>query len=719
MPQIVSTPVGNVSFPDNMSEEEIQAILRREFPKDFVPPPEPFDTAELAPEPVVDDSSVSAITGRRAAMNQATRNYGDLLMGNLDVPAGIAGSIAGAAQGARFGPYAALAGGIIGGAFGTGGGSLSSDVLTEQELDFAKAIKESAVSAGFDVATIGLGKVVKVAAAPIIKRAFNEGKTPEQVIKELSEKFGGQPAEAGSKESLLETQRFLSERGATLTPSQIGESGLAEVMENISRIGMTSSPLITQNARRIDEITTNQLNDLLSKNYVEFDTDPDSIGAAAFSIIDAGRKAVIASYGSTVDEVITRAGSRAVPVRPIIDTFQDYIKKNTAAGIQGPLLQDETIQFLNNTISRLSAEPNATMPLSSLLKLDRLVNDEIGKFSDISQQTYNSKVVRQLTEASIEIKTTIQNLMEVVSPQAARVYKTAKDEYAAGIQGVLPELNARFVNNAKKENYTSLGNVIANSGNLSQLKALKNSMQESFKRVSKEQQNLPGFVSEADANKLIRLAFLEKTFPTLSAGNISVEEYANLAKRFSKPAENARLKVIMGEDYATTKKLINLMSEASKKSDSALGAFALRSEEYRALSTGLQATMTTGSTFGGPAFWAGAGALLTVPRMMANLVTNPKYVNKLLTFQNKNFKTSDAAQAAAATLVGDIWNSLSEEEKHAVLEQVFELGQQEEAQRKTVQVALPPVDAPTQKELITRSGLINPFRARMKLQQGL
>ena len=711
MPKVISTPRGNVSFPDSMTDLEIQAVLQKEFPKGSVSPSEPFDVSELGP-------TGTEVTGRRQAMNKAAENYADLLAGNLDVPAGIAGGVAGALAGSRFGPYAALAGGIAGGAFGTGGGSLASDALTQDELDYSKAIKEAAVSAGFDVATLGLGKVVKIAAAPIIKRAFNKGKTPEQVLKELSEEFGAEPAEAGSRESLIETQRFLSEKGATLLPSQIGEeAGMADVMESIGRMGMTSSPVISKNANRINEVTTEQLNDLLSRNFVEFDTDPDSVGEAAYNIINAGRKAVNASYGSTLDEIVTRVGSRPVPIKPIVDTFKSFLKKNTAEGIEGPDLYGETLQFINSTVPRLSGEAGATVPVSTLIKFDRLVNKEINKFSDVKKTgTYNPDVARELTLLSGQVKDTIQSLLERVSPETASIYKTAKKEFAEGIQGVLPEINQNFINNARKKNYTALGNVIVNSGNISQVKALRNSMQESFKRVSKEQRSLPGFVSQDDANKLIRLAFLEKTFPTLTAGTLDVSEYANLAKRFSRPSEKARLKIILGDEYGPTQKLINLMAEASKKSGSSLGAFAFRTEEYRSISTGLQAVMAGGSTMAGPSFWAGTAALVTVPRFMANLVTNPKYVNKLLTFQNKDFRNSDAAQAALGTLVGDVWNSLSEDEKHAILEQVFEMGQEK---REVTQQQQPLPPEPTQEELVTRSGLINPFRARMKLQEGL
>ncbi len=710
MPKIISTPRGNVSFPDSMSDLEIQAVLQKEFPKGSVPPAEPFDTAELGPPE-------TGRIGRREAIRQAGRNTADLITENLDVVLGTAGGIGGAILGAPLGPAGAFFGATTLGALGTGGGSLASDALTGEELDYAEAIKEAAISAGFDIATLGLGKVVKVAAAPIIKRAFNEGKTPEQVLKELSSKFGTEPAEAGSRESLIETQRFLSERGATLLPSQVGEeAGIPDLMENIGRIGMVSSPVITKNARRIDEITTEKLNQLLSKNYVEFSTDPDSVGLAAYTIINQGRKAVNASYGATLDEIVTRVGNRAVPIKPIVNVFEQFVKDNTAEGIKGADLHEKTLLFIDQTLPRLSSEQGATMPVSSLLKFDRIINKELSQVNDIKMaEKYNPAVARELTLLSNEVKDTIQSLLQGVSPQTASIYQTAKKEFAEGIQGVLPEINKTFINNARKENYSSLGNIIVNSGNISQLKALKNSMQESFKRVSKDQRSVANFVSEEDANKLIRLAFLEKTFPTLSAGTLDVSEYANLAKRFSRPADKARLKVVLGDQYAETQKLINLMSEASKKSGSNLGAFAFRTEEYRTASTILQSAMTAGGAAAGPGFWAGATALVTVPRFMANMVTNPKYVNKLLTFQNKNFRNSDIAQAALGTIIGDVWNSLPEDEKHAILEQVFEMGQEKREVVQERQQLTPP--KPTQEELITQSGIINPFRARKKLRE--
>lgn len=91
------------------------------------------------------------------------QDVGDFLKGNMEIPLGLGGSLAGAAAGIPLGPVGMIAGGILGGSAGTGAGSLTSDVLQGKDLDFQEAVKESLISAGFDVATLGLGKVLKPA----------------------------------------------------------------------------------------------------------------------------------------------------------------------------------------------------------------------------------------------------------------------------------------------------------------------------------------------------------------------------------------------------------------------------------------------------------------------------------------------------------------------------------------------------------------------------
>ena len=159
------------------------------------------------------------------------------LMQNLDLPSGIAGSIAGAKMGAPFGIPGIVAGGIAGGALGTFGGSLLSDVVSEDELDFAKATEEALFSAGFDVATIGAGKYVK-SGYFAAKEAL--GFTPKEVAADII-KTVKQGQETGTLESLRATQDILQSKGASLTRFQTGQASAIEVFsEKLANAGIFS-----------------------------------------------------------------------------------------------------------------------------------------------------------------------------------------------------------------------------------------------------------------------------------------------------------------------------------------------------------------------------------------------------------------------------------------------------------------------------------------------
>ena len=82
---------------------------------------------------------------------------------NMDVPLGVSGGIAGSIIGAPFGPPGMFVGGTLLGAAGTFAGSLISDDLSGEDREYAQALEEAAISMGFDVATLGLGKTIKPA----------------------------------------------------------------------------------------------------------------------------------------------------------------------------------------------------------------------------------------------------------------------------------------------------------------------------------------------------------------------------------------------------------------------------------------------------------------------------------------------------------------------------------------------------------------------------
>lgn len=678
MSQSVNTPIGIIEFPDEMSQEEIKIVLQSKF---GAPKKQPTPQVSTQPTVPVNPRQRGSTVG---TTQQDESSVVDYLRNNMELPMGIGGSLGGVALGAPFGPPGMVIGGIVGGALGSASGSITSDLLNDQEISYADAVKEAALSAGFDAVTLGLGKMLKPALAPLIKKAFKEGKTPEEILKDIVRESGEGTAEAGSRESIAASQLILSEKGATLLPIQAGQEGSSAIMEKVARVGLLSSGKVEDNVGAVNTIVADELQTLFNKNYVDVSSDPMSLGQAAFDIINTGKQAISDSYVLGMDELITRSGRAQVPVSPILNTIDNFVASYEREGL-GSILNDEALSFVNQLSSRLRGNKNMKIPLSSLIELDKLVTKGVSQFSDIKSQKYNSQVAQQLTDFSTTIKDAIGTLINKVDPETSKIYSGLKKDYAEGMSGVLPKINETFINNANRQNYDSLGKIIAGSGNVSQLVALKNSLKESFKKTSKESRNVPGFISEADADKLIRKAFLESTFPSLPNGKFDITEYAHLASKFSKPAERRKLQIVLGDDYARVRQLANLMSEASRKPESNLGQFALRSAEYGTISKSLQQSLqllgTGYGAAGGPVGWLGSGALLLVPRFMANYVTNPKNINRLIAFQNKSFKTQEAFEKSATLLVDDMWNELSEQDIQDVLENLLDLRQQKETQQ--------------------------------------
>lgn len=663
MAQVIDTPQGLIEFPDGMTKEEISIVLRNKFgsPKKQPQTPQSFPTNPR----------------QRGSTVANPQNAGDTALGflreNMEIPMGMGGTLAGVAAGSPLGPIGMAVGGIVGGALGSGAGSITSDLLNDEEVSYANAIKEAGISLGFDVATLGLGKVLKPAFAPLIKKYIKEGVSAEEAVKKIAAEAGQEPAEAGSRESIAASQAILSEKGATLLPTQINQSSFANTMEKIARLGLFSAPKIQDNVANVNKVVSDELNALFNKNFVDIPADPRSLGEAAFGIIDAGRKATSENYVNTLDELSLRFGREKVFVKPIVEEMKSFLDSKIAEGI-GSTLSKETLGFVNDLVRRLEGNTSMAIPLSSAIELDKMVTKGVSSFSDIKSNKYNSAVAQELTEFSNLLKGKISRLMEEAAPDAAQVYKQMKKDYAEGMAGILPKINERFVNQANNNSYDQLGKLMAGNGNISQIVALKSSLEEAFKRAGKESQNIPGFVSKDDAQKLIKKSFLENTFPSLPKGEFDVVTYASLSKKFSKPAERKRLQVILGEDYQRVKQLVNLMAEASKKPEGNLAGFVVRSKEYETISGSLQLASSGGlATMGGPIGLAGAGALLFVPRMMANYVTNPKVVNKLIAFENKTFKTQEALEKAGQLLVDDIWRSLDQEEQLEVIESVQEM----------------------------------------------
>jgi hypothetical protein len=579
---------------------------------------------------------------------------------NMDVPLGVGGGILGTVIGTPLGPAGMWAGGTLGGAVGTFAGSLISDDLSGEDLEYAKALEEAAISMGFDTALPVLGKAIKPAWVVARKKM---GFTPREAAEQLVQELGG---DAGTTASIRASQQILEEGGATLTPSQVGAEGVALLKERIGRLGLLSGRQFDTNAAKVNEVVSESLSEVVNKLSVNSSGSANEIAQELMTVVEQGKQALYKNYGESLDQLASQVGGKIdLPIGKHIYVANNYIARNTHPG-EIVDLDPATVDFIHKNLGSLIGDNLATKTnLPGLVALDKQITRQIDSSfgAPVGSPNHNANAHRELTALAKELREATYKALKTVDPDAAKKYKAMKDAYAEGIDGLSPRINSNFVAQADKGNYNALGQLLTKGGNIDQVIAFKKSLRDAFKEIDSAE--MAGrFISFDEADALIKKGFLEQTFPLLGKPQFDIANYSNLAKQLSDPTTAAKYKAILGSDYPQVKQLINLMAEASVKPGSNLGELAFRSKEYgaaRDMWGGLQ-----GVAAGASGSFLGGAAILGTPYVLAKASLNPANVKKLIDFQNTKFKTSDLMYAAGQRILSDILDEMTEEEQAAL-----------------------------------------------------
>ena len=672
--QSVRLPNGQIvkNIPVGMSKEELQdkLIQSGRVSADVFQTQEPTPTVEQEDLPFYED----------------IYNY---VKSNMDLPLGMAGALQGAKVGSRLGPMGMLVGGIGGGAFGTFGGSLASDVITDKEdLDYNSAVDKALMSIGFDIATLGAWRAAKPAFVAA-KKAL--GFTPKEVAEQITA-IPTQGLEAGSPESLKATQKILEEGGGSLSRFQTGQASSLEVFaEKLGEAGLGSGKIAIGNADKVNKATQAALNDITAGSVIRTGASPKELGSAVLDVVTAGRMALSDAYGDGLDAIKTGVSNKKVNTSPVKNSLLRFLNENKVV-TKGTkqVLDKETGQVVEKQISkRVSTLDDAasgfinkqlqgilqlpTMSANHLLDVDKMLTQQMKKFGDIKSPNYNSTASQQLGELQDRIKTAIGDVLGNVDPKAAESYSLLKKEYSEGMKGLLPEINKNVIKNAEKGNYDVLGNLLTTQTNVSKISSMFKSVDNAYKQLAKTKE-LPAeipYATAKEAKQAIRQSFIKNLVPDINSADFDISKYADLAARFSKPKEQSRLKAIMGEDYGRVRQLFNVMAEASKKPEGNLGTLFLRNKEYQSLTSVLQtgALGAAGVFTTGPVAIATALAVIGTPMFMAKAASNPKAVNRLLAFNKAKFKSDDAREKAVLLIVSDVMDALSDEEQAEIRNQ--------------------------------------------------
>ena len=626
-----------LEFPEDTSPEVIREVMRQKYP-------------------MVEES----VDTRSLTQKILQSEY-------LDVGTGISGALAGAGAGFMIaGPPGAVVGSIIGGAGGTAGGELAEDHFQGKELDYYNATKQAMISAGFDVATLGAGKFIGKPLINFVKSRFAIGMTPEEAAAEYIKKAAPGVAPAGSPESIAASQAILDPRGATLTPFQA--TGEYSMSQRIADIGLFSQDVGKRNYDQVNQAVSDSLEEAINRVTIS-ESAPQAVGQVVFDTIDAGRKASFEIYDQGMTRLQAEVGTTPISTLGFRQTITRFRNQAAIAGKKSGVsgYDKATLRFLNGVVQDLG-KMGKSMTAKDLMDYERKLMRDMAKFSDFKSNSYNANAARDLAELSNRIRGAISRELGRIDPKVAKEYAAIKKGYAEAIEGILPKNLETFVATAKGGDYARLGEIASRTGSIDQLQRMTTALKTSHAQIAKAGGDLP-VESLAIVQDKIRAGFLRSILPQIGTGEaFDIKNYANLAERYSRPKEAARLAAVMGEKTPQVKQLFNLMSEASKQPTSNIGELMLRTKEYQALGIG------AGGAMGGPLAQAGAAAILLTPVFLAKAAYNPSTVNKLIAFQNKKFSSQDAMMSTAAVILNDAIKAMSNEDQAEIRNYVMQEG---------------------------------------------
>tara|TARA_A100000164_G_scaffold367060_1_gene388598 strand:+ start:450 stop:2513 length:2064 start_codon:yes stop_codon:yes gene_type:complete len=594
----------------------------------------------------------------------------EYLRGNLDLPAGIAGSLVGAGLGVPAGPVGMFLGATALGGAATFAGSLASDELTGEDLDYNEALNQALTSMGFDVATAGIAKLLRPFYRPGVAAIQKKlGFTVEETAKQIANNL---PA-PGTKESLQASQKILSKEKLSLTPFQANAQGLSVLNERLARGGLLSGGIMDTNMSAVNKATQDAIQEITNRYVTNIDGSPGEIAEVLFDVISQGKKALSNNYGAALDEIILDGKNIRLPVGTFTKTAEKFIQDNQLELVNK--LSDETIQYLKLQTGSLGNNPYLLVGLEDIIQINKKITQDVSqKFGNPASKEYNQALEYELGRLSSLMRESVADAISSQNPELAKRYAALNKEYQKGLTNILPEINVNFAREANKNSYKALGNLISKAGDVDKVLALRKSLQESFKQIGKAATsgNAKGLAPTAisnysEADELIKKGFLEENFSTaFRAGEqFDVTKYASLATKLTRPSEIAKWKATLGGQYPKVKQLVNLMSEASTNPQSTLGDLLLRSKEFQAVGT--LGTIAAGAgagalAAGGVGGIAGAIAVLTVPMVMAKVATSPKHVNKLIALDKAKEMSLAKSEKVVASIVSDVLDKMTEDE---------------------------------------------------------
>lgn len=635
-----------------LSDEELQSILLQGKPL-------AKDITELS-----DDELLSIVNSQPKERNEF-----------IGMGSSIAGALGGAAIGTAILPGIGTAiGGIAGGAIGAFGGELAEDYASEEDLNYANAAKEAAISVGIDVATLGTMKFAK----PVYfagKRAL--GFTAEEVAKDIAEQAAATVAtqKAGTALSLQSTSSLLAEKGAVLTPSQLGDEGVLEFYERLGRSGLLSGADFEQNMVKANEAVSEGISGLVAKNEAGV-LMKGELGASVNALLYEGKKAIGKQYDTGLKEVaksIKNDKVNVIPIHKSIDSFikghvnplggsnldeatlklLSELKRDLTAGIKQVDVTKDVVKktkgVLGETVQKTVKETTKKtvpdpIPALNVLEWHKKVNSKITELSNPNSPLYAGVKDSEIAKVSKLLRNVMDKSMRGVNPEAYSQYLGIKKNYKEGITTLKPDAVKSLINTAARGDYENLGKVFFQEGvvNLDKFNETWKAVNYAVKTIEPEQLAELGFKNKDELFNTIKSSYVLNMFPKVNDKAFDLASYATKMSKLTRE-EIIQAKTVLGKDYGRFNQIRNAIIDASKKPKGDVGLLALRTKELQ-IGTALAA-----GSFGN--FGVSLVALFT-PKVMAKIALNPKTSAMLINALNRSSKTAEGVDKTGRIIMG-------------------------------------------------------------------
>lgn len=586
---------------------------------------------------------------------------------NLDVPGGIAGTALGMRYGKYLGPKGAVIGGIVGGFLGNYGGAYgSAKILNDPNVSPAKkAFYTGITGVGFDVATMGFGKLLM----PIVSVFKTKANA---VATELITPKTPEALTAGTPESMRQTQELLlANDGAGLLPVQTGMAGTSrEVLTSIGAIGIGSKRKFTNHFDKNAEALSKEVNRQIDGINSNLAVDSDSLGENIFNIIKLGENKLTENYGEGLSALATKYDGVKLSPNRILKTIDDFVTKNADT------LDDEALKIVNDLRRSLAGQQLSTqatkgtreislkIPLKNIIEKEKMFTRQIDSAGNF-KPSGNTTSTAELAELSTQVRKAFDDTLNATNKNLAYDYQSLKSSYKQARERLLPPMNNQIMLSGGKDNYAKIGKSLLGK-NTSEIKAYMNSIDESFSQMRKAGTEPEGIIKNASAAKsMIRQSYIRSLFGDTS-GTFDVYTMASKMSKIDKsPDEQARLIALLGQEgFASLKRLGNAIIESADSPKTNLFSLALRQKETSTLSSVFAGGQGATAITGGP---LAAAVVFGLPYLAAVAGTNRNVTNRLLGFNKKVERMYLAGEEPTAEFItsnlAKIYDNFSEEEK--------------------------------------------------------